>query len=179
MMALANMLRGSDSEAKNDPEPKGLPRRPAPALSTPGAIGSHISNQLQPTSTRALKSAASKDIWEDDEVACIEDVADDPRLVPEYSIKYSQQVSAEDMYLPSPSWSPSAHDADTLSITVELPQTRLADVDLEVAKWELNVRTPLYRLQLPLPQPVNEMRGKALWEKEHARLVVRIPILRD
>ncbi|KAI8589377.1 hypothetical protein BDZ88DRAFT_507271 [Geranomyces variabilis] len=187
MMALANMLRGPGEETKNDPEPKGWPRRPQPQPSGPGSIGdaighpqSKLSDPIRPTVTRTLKRE-TKDIWDDDEVACSEDVGEDPRLVPEYTIQYSQRVSAEDMYLPTSSTSmcKSVHDAGSLSITVELPQTRLADVDLEVSQWELNVRTPLYRLQVPLPNPVDEKRGNAVWEKEHARLVVRVPILRD
>ncbi|KAJ3177723.1 Protein pih1d3 [Geranomyces variabilis] len=177
MMALANMLRGPADEAKHDPEPKGLPRRPQQQPSGPGSIGgdhrqSKLSDQLRPTATRALKRE-TKDIWDDDEVAFSQDVGEDPRLVPEYTIKYSQRVSAEDMYLPSSSTTmcKSVHDADSLSIAIELPETRLADVDLEVSQWELNVRTPLYRLQLPLPNPVDDKRGKAVWEKEQARLV--------
>lgn len=100
-------------------------------------------------------------------------------LTTRYTIKYSHCVTSEDMYLPSPNKTPSICDADALSVSIDLPQSSSADVSLEVTRWELNVRTPLYRLKLPLPHPVDEDRGTAIWEKDRGQLVIRIPILKD
>ncbi|TPX62959.1 hypothetical protein PhCBS80983_g00099 [Powellomyces hirtus] len=174
ILALANMLRGEGSE-NHDPAPKGLPRGGL----NPGSINSAGTADRPRTAGKAVPKTATDEIWDEDEVEYNDDLDMDPRIMPEYDIKYSQRVSSDDMYLPSATHA-SIHDSDSFSISISLPKTKsVAEVDLDVTKTEINLRSPLYRLKLPLPNCVDETMGNATWERDLELLVVRVPILRD
>jgi len=52
-------------------------------------------------------------------------------------------------------------------------------IDLSLAKTQLDVRSPLYRLCLHLPHPIDPETGNAVWNKENHTLVVTLRMVRE
>ncbi|KAJ3009712.1 Protein pih1d3 [Thoreauomyces humboldtii] len=182
MLALADMLKGAaDIQDMSDPAPKGLVRASSSSSSSepnPGSIGPSSSSSRKTKPVRPAMTTTSSDIWDEADV----DVEIDTRPTPEYTITFSQSVSADDMYLPSRTSSASTasvHDADGVVVRIVLPGTRRTEVDLEVTGLEMDVRCPSYRLRARLPRAVDETRGRATWEKGGDALIVRLPFARE
>ncbi|KAI9146457.1 hypothetical protein BKA69DRAFT_1162997 [Paraphysoderma sedebokerense] len=135
-----------------------------------------------PESTKAKKKVDSgrltKEIWDPCEVEEDEGSTDinDPRQLPEYDVILRQKVYTEDIYLGMNGKSPSFHDADEMVITVQLPATDLPEIELSVKELSVDVRTPKFRLSLPLQKEVHENKGKAHWDKIKAILTITLPI---
>merc|ERR1711988_1886197 len=123
-------------------------------------------------------------IWDEDSsevpVSGLLDDSDDGRKRPEYEFIYKQLVSSEDVYLGmDPTREPSLASADCLLVRVQLPGTKLADIQLDVKRQYLSVQAPDFKLATHLPQPVDDEKGNAKWDSDKCTLSVTLPIIRD
>lgn len=127
------------------------------------------------------KAVASKDIWEEDEVqdSVLSEVFEDPRPQPEYDIVYKQAVSPEDVYLGMSNRDPSSSSCEDLVVKVQLPGTTMAQVNLDVTDKLLDLRTPKFRLCLPLPHPCDSKNGSAKWDASRETLSVTLRMVRE
>lgn len=66
-----------------------------------------------------------------------------------------------------------------MQIKVKLPGTKYADVELDVTSERVDVRTPKFRLCLPLPQPVDADNGSAKWDAARTTLAITLPMKRE
>lgn len=171
--ALASLLK--DPEAESDSEDD----QPASTYSQlgPGQIGPQKKNQevSKPTPQN------SKDIWNTEEVqegSEFEDVYD-PRPQPEYDIVYSQDVTSEDIFLGMGNKTPATASCETMTIKITLPNTRYAEVELNVTDKFLDCRTPKYKLGLHLPHMVDSKNGKAKWDGDKGLLTVTAKMKRE
>ncbi|MGH0186642.1 UNVERIFIED_CONTAM: hypothetical protein FKN15_021969 [Acipenser sinensis] len=97
---------------------------------------------------------------------------------PTHAIKYRSFVDFQD-YRCSRDSAPSARPRE-LVITIDLPLLKCAgDADLDVTenRFLLQSQKPAYRLDFPLPYPVNENQGTATFIKARKQLVVTLPVL--
>jgi len=60
-----------------------------------------------------------------------------------------------------------------------LPDTRYAEVELDVTDTFLDVRTPRHRLGLFLPHKVDSKNGAARWDGDKGRLSVTLRMTRE
>ncbi|MBN3278295.1 KTU protein, partial [Polyodon spathula] len=97
---------------------------------------------------------------------------------PTHAIKYRTFVDFQD-YRYSRDSAPSTRPRE-LVITIDLPLLKCAgDADLDVTenRFLLQSQKPAYRLDFPLPYPVNENQGTAAFIKARKQLVVTLPVL--
>merc|ERR1711924_567105 len=99
------------------------------------------------------KKADPNEIWAEADVgdAADADDIDDGRVQPEYDIVFKQKVSPEDFFL---GMDPVRHQgiscSDELVLKVILPDTKLADIDLDVRPTLVRVNAPKYKLKAAL-----------------------------
>ena len=179
---------GPSTEAPLRQEPTSY-GRDAPVKVTgpsPGSIGPP--KQAGPNKAKAAAAAKPKrradpnEIWSDAEVREAGDVddVDDGRKQPEYDIVFKQNVTPEDFFL---GVDPVRHQgiscSDELVLRVVLPETKLADIDLDVRPTFVRVSAPNYRLKASLVERVDESKGNAKWDADKATLTVTLPIVHD
>ncbi|XP_038056520.1 dynein assembly factor 6, axonemal-like isoform X2 [Patiria miniata] len=172
--ALAQLLKPPDQES-GDEDDKPVT---ASAKLGPGAIGLSAKSQA---ATKHTSKKESKDIWDADEVpeGAEFDDTDDPRPQPEYDIIFKQAVTTEDMFLQMSNKTPSSVSCEDMVIKISLPDTKMADVDLDLKDKFLSCRTPNYKLGLHLPHPVDSKNGKAQWISDKQTLVVTCRMVRE
>merc|ERR1711924_400406 len=109
----------------------------------------------------------------------IDDV-DDGRPQPEYEIVFKQKVSPEDMFLGvDPLRHPGISMSDELVLKVTLPNTKLAEIDLDVRPTCVRILAPKYKLKAQLGETVDENKGNAKWDADKSLLTVSLPIIHD
>lgn len=148
------------------------------AFATPGTIGPKT--KAAPKPQPVAKKEESKDIWGAEEVdnAPSTDVHD-PRPHPEYETLFRQAVTPEDMYLGMGGRDPSSFSCEEMLVRIHLPETALADIQLDVTDTLLDLRCPRFRLHLPLPHRVDGKNGKAQWDGKASKLSVTLRVMRD
>jgi len=174
--ALKDLLQTPDEDSDSDSENKS-----SSGLSSfgPGDIGSkHKSVTKSNQGSGKIKTVKrdTKDIWDVDEVttgAEYDDV-DDPRQQPEYEITYRQAVTPEDMFLQMGNKNQSTASCEDLIVHIKLPDTLIADVQLDVKETFLDCRSPRFKLGLFLPHPVDAKNAKAEWNPSKQTLTVTL-----
>ncbi|KAI9103010.1 hypothetical protein DFS34DRAFT_348379 [Phlyctochytrium arcticum] len=185
IMALASMLQSpGTSKDGNDSYPTA--RSQTDNVHQPSKITPASLSHQKPVYTRSLldekpTARPSKDIWDAEEILeVVDDSAHDPRKRPEYDIRYRQRLSANDLYLPTvmTGKSPSIHDADELVVCINLPEiSDIKTVDLQCTQSVVDIRSPIYRLRVPLPENVNDDLGEAKWDAASKQLRITLPII--
>ncbi|CAL1530863.1 unnamed protein product [Lymnaea stagnalis] len=143
----------------------------------PGHIGPEKGSQ----SVTTEPPVNSKDIWSEAEVpeGSEFDLLQDPRPQPEYDIVFSQAVTSEDIFLQMGNKTPATASCENMTIKIKLPDTKMANVELDVKSKFLDCRTPKYKLGLHLPHPVDYKNGKAQWDSKTETLIVTLKMVRD
>ena len=202
LQALSQMLGGSFEEPRGEaelddavrsflglaaaPRPRAAIRRvdagqhrTAQEGARAATFGQHYMSEKSPRAA-APKKAPSKDIWDADEVPVNGYGADnDPRKRPEYEILYKQAVTAEDMFIGLSGRDPSSGSCEDLVVRITLPGTTGKQIELDVLPQFLDLRTPVYRLGLHLPHPVDDKSGNAKWDADAGVLAVTLRLNRE
>lgn len=74
---------------------------------------------------------------------------------------------------------PSTFDSENIVVRVKLPNTKGSDLQLDVTRKHFLLKTPKYRLSLPLPHNVFDRDGNAKWISDKCTLDVTLPIDRS
>lgn len=116
--------------------------------------------------------------WELQEASLLNDIDLENRCTPEYRIVYKQLVTPEDIYLQMGNKTAATASCEEMCVEILLPNETVSidRMELDVSSQEIDLRTPNYRLKLPLAQPIDPDRGKASWdnEKKTLRLTLRM-----
>ncbi|XP_053553639.1 protein kintoun [Bombina bombina] len=128
------------------------------------------------TCTKPLKESKLNSVAGDKRDATLKAEA----TVPHYTIRHRTYVDLQD-YRGSRDSTPSPIPKE-LVITIDLPLVKSsADVSLDIAGKQLSLEseTPAYKLQLTLPYPVDENKGKAQFNKAKKQLVITVPVVQE
>lgn len=70
---------------------------------------------------------------------------------------------------------------DEMVIGIDLPveTVDIERMNLSVARHEIDLQTPVYRLKLPLVQQINPDAGNAKYDKDRKRLTLRLKMERE
>ena len=146
--------------------------RPSADASTSNASvkGQHLQNT-------ALNLPRTVDEWAEQE-AIVNDQELEDRMTPEYHIVYKQSVTPEDIFLQMGNKTAATSSCEEMCLEILMPN-EIVSIDrmqLDVTPNEIDLRTPVYRLKLPLVQPTDPDRGKAHWDdqKKILRLTLRM-----
>ncbi|BFZ14850.1 hypothetical protein BsWGS_17889 [Bradybaena similaris] len=143
----------------------------------PSDIGPAKRNEVETTNP----VPNNKDIWSEAEVpeGSEYDSLYDPRPQPEYDIVYSQAVGSEDVFLQMGNKTPMTSSCENIVVKIKLPETKVAEVELDIRPKFLDCRTPNFKLGLHLPHPVDEKSGKAQWDATRETLIVTLHLCRE
>ncbi|ESO93666.1 hypothetical protein LOTGIDRAFT_182066 [Lottia gigantea] len=174
--ALCNLLKPENEDSDSDED------QPSTTL---GKLGpGHIGELTKPPSTTDKKKATnpdSKNIWDEEEIPEGSEFEStfDPCPQPEFDIMYKQAVTSEDIFLQMGNKTNATSSCEAMVIKIQLPGTKMADVDLDVKPKYLDCRSPKYKLGLHLPHPVDDKSGKAEWDKKLEILKVTLTMKRE
>lgn len=117
--------------------------------------------------------------WEEQETKLNDEL--DDRVTPEYRIVYKQSVAPEDIYLQMGNKTPATSSCEEMCLEILMPnETVCIDrMELDVSTHEIDLKTPYYRLKLPLVQPTDPDRGKAQWDDKKKILHLTLRMKRE
>ncbi|XP_078067328.1 dynein axonemal assembly factor 6-like [Mustelus asterias] len=130
--------------------------------------------------TDSEKPTDTKQIWAEDDVPEGSEFDDiwDPRQQPEYEILFKQRVGTEDVFLGMNRKDGSTACCEDMVIKIKLPDCKPADVTLDIKEHFLALRSPIYKLGLHLPHPVDSKNGKAQFITDTHTLEVTLTMKR-
>ncbi|XP_014283655.1 dynein axonemal assembly factor 6 [Halyomorpha halys] len=123
-----------------------------------------------------------KSIWylsEVQEVPISDDALWDPREKPKYDIIYKQALKPEDIYLQMSNKNPTSASCENLVITVTMKGESKTAIDCNVTRTNLDIRSPMYRLNLPLPHPIDPDSATAEWHCSSSQLIISLQMKRE
>jgi hypothetical protein len=149
-----------------------------------GQSGGFVPGQTKLAVKKAQDLQKKKDdVWVEDDLKAGSGVVvktkGDDRVEPKHDILLRQDLGAQDMYLNLGDRDPSSDHCDTIVVKVQMPDTELKNISLEVLDDRILVQAPKYRLNLALPHRVKKDDGKAEWEKLKATLKIILPIQQE
>ncbi|XP_043480129.1 dynein axonemal assembly factor 6 [Leptopilina heterotoma] len=103
----------------------------------------------------------------------------DPRVRPEYQIKYKQSLGTQDVFLGMGFKTPGTASCEWLSLTIKLPKENRDKVQLTVKSDLVDLRSPKYRLVLPTPHKVDPNVSSARWFRETYTLEISLKLVRE
>lgn len=103
------------------------------------------------------------------------------RKRPEYKILYKQAVTTEDIYLQMGNKNAATMSCEDMVIQIELPAeiVGIEEMDLSVTKTDIDLKTSIYRLRLPLTHTINPDKGKASYNSETKILTLTLRMDRE
>lgn len=103
------------------------------------------------------------------------------RKTPEYRIIYKQAVSPEDLYLQIGLKTSSTASCEQMCLEIQLPDETVGieHMELAVNPNVIDLKTPVYRLKLPLVQTVDPDYGNARWDGEQKVLRLNLVMKRE
>lgn len=121
------------------------------------------------------------DLDDDAETGGDGDGADGGSIVPEFRFAYKQAVSTADAFLGmAHNKDPGTRSCEDVVMKMYLPgTTAMRDLDLDVQKDRLRLRSALYKLSVYLPHYVDPDAGKAEWDAARECLKVTMPIAEE
>lgn len=174
---LQNLL--ATAEESNEPEANSR-------MVQTGASSNAVDNEPNPSSyTGAYRKVeepttstpSNFDDWEKFEQEQYEN-SFEIRKTPEYRISYKQAVAAEDIFLHMGNKTAATASCEEMCLEIELPDEtmHIDQMQLDVNPNEIELRTGIYHLKLPLAQRIDADRSKATWDAQRKllRLLLRM-----
>ncbi|KAJ9461195.1 hypothetical protein DIPPA_02458 [Diplonema papillatum] len=156
---------------------------PAGSLVNPGKVGP--AQDAPPAATFTAQKKTTKipideaEIWDEDDLDDQLHVGYvDDRERPEYEILHKQAVGANDIFLGLDyEKDTSSSSCEEMVLRVQLPkETAAKDIKLDVNRESVDLRSPHYRLLLPLQKVVLTNQGSAKWEADKKRMVITLVV---
>lgn len=122
--------------------------------------------------TRNITTNASKTdniIWDTEELLNKKDNNDDrkgDREEPIFEIMHRQKIGAEDVYLGLSGMDPSSNKCQEIIMKIQLPNTNIKEVSLDLKQNKIILETPKYFLDHYLPYNIKEKESTAKWIKD-------------
>ncbi|KAJ6648244.1 Dynein axonemal assembly factor 6 [Pseudolycoriella hygida] len=129
---------------------------------------------------KAKQCPTSIEEWEELQLKTDFDALD-TRKRPDYKVSYKQDVKTEDEFLQLSNKSTATSSCDEIVIHITMPDETVSidGMKLSVSRNDIDLETPVYRLKLPLMQPINPDMGKASWDNEKKILTLRLKMDRE
>lgn len=143
------------------------------------SMASNVSNRSHQTKTIDSNIPTTLDEWEAQE-ALLNDEFDD-RSTPEYRIVYKQSVAPEDIYFRMGNKTSATSSCEEMCLEILMPMETVGidRMELDVTPSEIDLKTPTYRLKLPLVQQIDPDHGNANWDDSGKMLRLTLRMKRD
>ncbi|XP_044266500.1 dynein axonemal assembly factor 6 [Tribolium madens] len=106
-------------------------------------------------------------------------ISSDWKRTPKWDISYRQKVTPSDMFLQMGAKTPSTSSCEDMIVTIDLPGEHMQNMGIKVLTKQLEVTSPNFNLNIPLPQPVHPQKGDAKWDKEREKLTITLRMERE
>lgn len=148
----------------------------------PSAVGTTSNAVVESERLRNTASNKPQTIvqWDEHE-ALVNDNQLEDRVTPEYRIVYKQSVTPEDIYLQMGNKTAATSSCEEMCLEILMPNETVSidRMQLDVTPNEIDLRTSVYRLKLPLVQPTDPDRGKAYWNDKEKILRLALQMKRE
>lgn len=136
--------------------------------------------EVNASSLREKTVPKTFDEWEKQENIRLEDELEH-RQTPEYHIIYKQSVSPEDIYLHIGNKTAATSSCEQMCIEILMQNENVGidQMELEVNPNWIDLKTPVYRLKLPLVQTIDPDFGNAKWDSEQKILRLYLVMKRE
>ncbi|XP_063973030.1 dynein axonemal assembly factor 6 [Diachasmimorpha longicaudata] len=174
--ALQSLLapEASDSDSDDDLDQKGKYKL------GPGHIGPPKGRKTAETPPHEPLKPLGNDIWHPSEVPPAQATeVSDPRVQPEYEIKFKQAITTEDVFLGMGFKTPGSASCEWLAISIKMPGEMKEKIDLSVESDSVNIRSSKYRLHLPTPHLVDPNTSSAKWHEGSSTLELNLKMTRE
>lgn len=103
------------------------------------------------------------------------------RKIPNYRMTYKQAVGTEDVFLHMGNKTSSTTSCEEILISIELPDETVPvdQMDLDITENEIDLKTPIYRLKIPLVHPIDPDLGNAKYDSEDKLLTLALKMKRE
>lgn len=179
---LQNLLNPKDDDGSSDSEPD--ERVPIAAKYSPADLVKSTPSTSYSIENRRPYNKPNQpqtvDEWEEQEALLTANELDQ-RPSPEYRIIYKQAVTPEDIYLQMAAKTSATASCEEMCIEISMPD-EIVEIDrmqLDVASDSIELQTSIYHLKLPLVQPIDPDRGKAMWDNENKTLKLTLRMKRE
>lgn len=117
--------------------------------------------------------------WQEQEESLNDEL--ETRRAPEYRIVYKQSVTPSDIYLQMGNKTPATSSCEEMCLEILMPNETVSidRMELDVSSETIDLRTPNYRLKLPLCQPIDPDRGRANWNDNEKILRITLHMKRE
>uniref|UniRef100_A0A1B0DQX1 PIH1D1/2/3 CS-like domain-containing protein n=1 Tax=Phlebotomus papatasi TaxID=29031 RepID=A0A1B0DQX1_PHLPP len=173
------MLDGTTERDSDSDEDDLVPSRRAPV--TPASFSVQNPQQKVCQTVQKLKENFPRTLEEWEALEEVNNEELETRKRPEYRISYKQEVKVEDVFLQMTNKTSATSSCEDMTITIHLPE-ETCDVDrmeLKTTDQEVDLETPIYRLKIPLPHPIDPDRKKAAWNPDKKELILTLRMKRD
>uniref|UniRef100_A0A1I8QDI4 PIH1D1/2/3 CS-like domain-containing protein n=1 Tax=Stomoxys calcitrans TaxID=35570 RepID=A0A1I8QDI4_STOCA len=135
---------------------------------------------LKPDEVEAKHQPSTLEEWQEQQELEDSNILD-TRKSPEYSMTYRQAVGTEDVYLQISNRTNSSASCEDLVVEIFLPgdSTPADKMSLSITANEVDLATPIYRLKLPMSQPINVDRCRAKYDKDLEKLTLTLRMQRE
>lgn len=173
---LATADESSEPEADNRIVQSGPSRNPVDNQQNPSTYSGAYRKVEEPTSS----APSNVDDWEKFEQEQYEN-SFETRKTPEYRISYKQAVAPEDIFLRMGNKTAATASCEEMCLEIELPDEtmHIDQMQLDVNPNEIELRTGIYHLKLPLAQRIDADRSKATWDTQRKMLRLLLRMKRE
>merc|ERR1712062_842358 len=129
--------------------------------------------------TRNINTGANEQknvIWEPEEIKDFVKEKNETRPRPEFDCIFKQNVGSSDVYGMLSDMTPGSQHCQEILFKVKLPNTKLAEIQLDITADAAQIQTPQYFLHHIFPYQVNDKEGKAKWVSDLEELQISLPI---
>lgn len=74
---------------------------------------------------------------------------------------------------------PATSSCEDMIVTVDMPGEKFKNIDIKITKDKLDLLSPQYKLNIPLPHPVDAQKGNAKWDADKEKLIITLRMDRE
>lgn len=154
---------------------------------SPSDLASMLPNKSFTAEQRQLLPATASssepktiDEWEEREALLTEQELDN-RKCPSYNIIYKQSVTPEDIFLQMSSKTATTASCEEMCLEIAMPEENISvdDMELDIESNSIDLKTPVYRLKMPLVQSIDPDQGRAVWDDDRKMLTLTLRMKRE
>jgi hypothetical protein len=180
---LAHLL--NDSKKASEVRESHFQQKPGAASATVvtrrGVGESSPAPNAAPSASPAESKPASKSIWDDEEVPSEDALlaVNDGRPAPRYETSFKQAIGTQDTFLGLGEMTPLTSDCTHLVVKIHFPGAAAKDLNVDIKKTRLLATSKTHRLFTYLPVDVDDINGKAEFDKAKDVLTLTLPIIHE
>ncbi|XP_022900875.2 dynein axonemal assembly factor 6 [Onthophagus taurus] len=180
ILKLADLLRPPKDDNSDDED-----QIPKPSVQTIDATNLNELESDKTTKTDNENNAESEEDSDPEEMArkymekeCPQATIDWKKS-PQWDVSYRQQVTPTDVFLQMGGKTPATSSCEEMILSVHLPGEKRQNVDVKITKERLNLISPNFKLDIPLPHPVDPQKGNAQFDSESEKLILTLFLDRE